>query len=80
MSTKRNILVYSVFEYWTAGKGNLILPWWYVYARELIICQHGIWNHVLQKIHAAYLYARPKGKMRPLKTEMSGAPSDFPKH
>ena len=29
------ILVYSVFLYWTAGKSNWILPWWYLYAREL---------------------------------------------
>ena len=69
------ILVYSVFWYWTAGKSNLILPWWYLYARELFAnmeFETTYYKKYMQRICMPV----PKEKA-PSETEMIGASSDF---
>ena len=69
------ILVYSVFLYWTAGKSNWILPWWYLYARELFAnmeFETTYYKKYMQRICMPV----PKEKA-PSETEMIGASSDF---
>ena len=69
------ILVYSVFWYWTAGKSNLILPWWYLYARELFAnmeFETTYYKKYMQRICRPVLREKATSE-----TEMIGALSDF---